>query len=365
VKVGRLISSASLCLAGWTLASSALAQAPVGLMQRLWTDPARKAWSGDVARPLRVTLWYPAVADATMEVLSAGPFALEPVAPGAAPAAGPARLPLLLLSHGTGGSALSMSWLARALAAQGYLVAGVDHHGNTGAEAEYRLEAFFVWWDRPRDLSAAIDRLLADPLWGPRIDAQRIGVVGFSLGGYTALAALGARLDPAALERFHRPCVQAQQCQLPPEIAARYPASDVSRLLREDPRLNAGLAQAGDDWRDPRIRAGLALAPVMGALMSPESLAAIRAPLHLIASQADDQAPPAMTVQPVAAAVPGATVQVLQDASHYSFLSPCNEFGRQRAAGICCDPPGRPREQLHRQLQAEALAFFSRTLAPR
>jgi len=365
LQTGRLIRSAGLGLAGCALVASAIAQAPVGLMQRQWTDPARQAWSGDAPRPLRVTLWYPAAADARMEVLPAGPFALEPLAPGAAPATSPARLPLLLLSHGTGGSALSMSWLARSLAAQGYLVAGVDHHGNTGAEPAYRLEAFLAWWDRPRDLGVVLDRLLADPQWGPRIDAQRIGVVGFSLGGYTALAALGARLDPAALERFHRRCVDEQQCLLPPEIAGRHSATEVAQLLRSDGRLKAGIAEAGRDWGDPRIRAGLALAPVMGALMSAESLAGIRVPLHLIASEADDQAPPAVTAQRVAATVPGASVHVLKGASHYSFLSPCNEFGRQQAAVICGDPPGQPREPLHRQLQAEALDFFAKALAPR
>nr|WP_316640229.1 alpha/beta fold hydrolase [uncultured Roseateles sp.] len=353
------------CLSGCLLATSALAQVPVGLMQRQWTDPSRQAWSSDAPRPLRVTLWYPTAADARMEVLTAGPFALEPVAPGAAPAADTQRVPLLMLSHGTGGSALSLSWLARALAASGYLVAGVDHHGNTGAEAEYRLEAFLAWWDRPRDLSAAMDRLLADPLWGPRIDAQRIGVVGFSLGGYTALAALGARLDGAALARFHRRCADAGQCLLPPEIAIRHSAAAVGQLLRSDARLRASIEEAGRDWSDKRLRAGLMLAPVMGALMSTESLAAIRAPLHLIASEADDQAPPSVTAQRVAAAVPGATLHVLQGAGHYSFLSPCNELGRQQAAPICSDPPGQPREGLHRQLQIEALDFFSRALAPR
>lgn len=340
-------------------------QAMVGLMQRPWTDPSRLAWSGDAPRPLRVTLWYPAADDARPQVLPAGPFALEPVALGAAPAARPQRLPLLLLSHGTGGSALSLSWLARALAAQGYLVAGVDHHGNTGAEAEYRLEAFLAWWDRPRDLGVAIDRLLADPLWGPRIDAQRIGVVGFSLGGYSALAALGARLDAAALAQFHERCADEGQCLLPPEIAGRHSAAEVGALLRGDERLRASIAaEAGRDWRDARIRAGLVLAPVMGALMSADSLAAIQAPLHLIASEADDQAPPSQTAQRVAGAVAGATLQVLTDAGHYSFLSPCTDIGRQQAPAICRDPPGRPRERLHRQLQAEALDFFARALRP-
>lgn len=364
----RSFVKAALLLAVLGSSAPALAQSresPVGFMQKPWQDAARRAWVGEGARPLQVTLWYPAAEGAQLVVLPAGPFALEPVAPGAPPAGQPRRLPLLLLSHGTGGSALSLSWLARSLAARGYLVAGVDHHGNTGAEAQYQLPAFIAWWDRPRDLSAALDRLLADPQWGPRIDAERIGAMGFSLGGYTVLAALGARLDPAALARFHQPCLEARQCDLPPEIAARFPAGEVSRLLREDARLKDSMAHAGDDWRDPRIRAGLVLAPVMGGLMTRASLAAIRVPLFLVASEADDQAPPSATAQVVAATVPGARVRVLPGATHYSFLSPCNEFGRERVAALCRDPEGLPREALHAQLQADALDFFARSLAPR
>ena len=47
-----------------------------------------------------------------------------------------------------------------------------------------------------------IDKLLADPRFGPRIDATRIGAAGFSLGGYTVLALAGARLSRDQWERF-------------------------------------------------------------------------------------------------------------------------------------------------------------------
>ncbi len=44
-----------------------------------------------------------------------------------------ARWPVVLLSHGTGGTAASLGWLAGRLAAAGFIVLGVDHHGNTAA----------------------------------------------------------------------------------------------------------------------------------------------------------------------------------------------------------------------------------------
>jgi len=45
-----------------------------------------------------------------------------------------------------------------------------------------------LWWERARDLSAVIDGMLSDPTFMPRIDRQRIGAAGFSLGGYTMIA---------------------------------------------------------------------------------------------------------------------------------------------------------------------------------
>lgn len=52
--------------------------------------------------------------------------------------------PVVLLSHGTGGTAASLGWLAHGLAAAGYVVLGVDHHGNTASEP-YRAEGFLSW----------------------------------------------------------------------------------------------------------------------------------------------------------------------------------------------------------------------------
>jgi len=40
------------------------------------------------------------------------------------------KRPLIVLSHGTGGGAAGMAWLAETLASNGYIVAAVNHHGT-------------------------------------------------------------------------------------------------------------------------------------------------------------------------------------------------------------------------------------------
>ena len=45
-----------------------------------------------------------------------------------------------------------------------------------------------MWTGRPKQVSRVIDRVLEDKALGPHIQRERIGVVGHSSGGYTALA---------------------------------------------------------------------------------------------------------------------------------------------------------------------------------
>ncbi|MDT9001694.1 alpha/beta hydrolase [Paucibacter sp. APW11] len=342
------------------------APASLGLSEQQWQDDKRAAWDSDGARPLLTLLWYPTDAAAPASAWPELPFELAPVQRDAAPRAG--RLPLLLLSHGTGGSAVAMAWLAEGLARQGYLVAALNHHGNTGAEATYQLPGFLAWWERPRDLSAVLDRLLADPQWGPRIDTQRMGVIGFSLGGYTALAGLGLRLDEAAVQQRLDHCAKAAaaqrdpQCALPPEIAGRYNQQDVQVLLREQPRLASFATQAAQPLADARLRAALVLAPVLGPLYDWASLQAIKQPVLLIAGSADDQAPAAFTALPASRRLAQARISVLDGAGHYSFLSRCSKAAAARLPALCSDTPQRPRADVHREVLTQALDFFARAL---
>jgi predicted dienelactone hydrolase len=336
---------------------------PVGVAFASYEDPTRRDWTDTRARPLSTVIWYPAVAgsresDWTVSIFNAGTNARD-----AAMTAAPAKLPLVLLSHGTGGAAPTLGWLAETLAANGYIVAGVNHHGNTGAEPSYRLEGFMAWWDRPQDISAVLDKLLADPRFGPRIDTSRIGMAGFSLGGYTTLATVGVRLSQKQWQDF---CAEAPpdnpNCRLPPEIAGKYSMDDVNRLLTQDGRMKKELQRMGDSFRDPRIKAAYAIAPVLGPAYMKDSVAQIKVPLRIVVGTADDQAIPEATARPVAALVPKAELQLLPGVTHYTFLSTCTLVGKTVARQICSDPEGVDRAAVHRQTGADTLAFFDRTL---
>src|SRR5690606_15889747 len=59
-----------------------------------------------------------------------------------------------------------------------------DASGNGRAE---------VMGGRPLQVAAVTSALLAAPRWHPLVDAGRIGVAGFSAGGYTSLLLVGAK----------------------------------------------------------------------------------------------------------------------------------------------------------------------------
>src|SRR3954470_16793271 len=107
----------------------------VGFCQGLFEDASRPNWDGSGPRPLRWTAWYPAAENAVDHELrphdtTASWFAYRPAARDADLSQTHARHPIVMLSHGTGGTAMHLDWLARELAGRGFIVVGVDHHGN-------------------------------------------------------------------------------------------------------------------------------------------------------------------------------------------------------------------------------------------
>lgn len=111
----------------------------------------------------------------------------------AAPAAG-TRRPTVLFSHGLGRWATAMSGMAENLASKGYVVASISHIDAGAMQPGTRVAAFAQSVQRRSlDQRAALDWLKspANPL-AARIDPGNIAVIGYSMGGFGALATAGA-----------------------------------------------------------------------------------------------------------------------------------------------------------------------------
>jgi predicted dienelactone hydrolase len=335
---------------------------PVGAATRRLVPKGQYNWRGAAMRALVTKLWYPASAGTSMSEHDIGPpqspfFRLGAWADDARPADG--RFPLIALSHGTGGSAQIMAWLARALASRGYIVAAVNHPGNNALE-EYTAEGFLLWWERARDLTTMIDMLLRDQEFSRLIDRKRIGAAGFSLGGHTVIAVAGGRTDPALFREFCR-SPEAEGCVDPPEfpnLFARW-----GELEATNQAFRRAISHAGRSYRDPRIRSVFAIAPALGPAFVQESLRRITRPVSIVAGSDDRLVPARANAQLLAKLIPGARLTILPGGvGHYTFLAACTDAGRREQPQLCADAAGVDRETIHRRTADSAAEFFESTL---
>ena len=315
---------------------------------------------GDHKPELQVTIWYPATAGTPETPYLIGPpdkplFDVATLAVDARPEAG--KHPVILLSHGFGGTADDMGWLAAPLARAGYVVISVDHPGNNALDKT--LIGATAWWERPRDLIAALDAMTRDPEFAPLIDRDEVAAAGYSMGGATALALAGARIDAAHFDAYCRADPADGVCQPPPEMPGT-PALDVTTGLAKL-GLTEAAAHAGEGTTLPNLRAVLSIAPNAQTL-TPASLRRIAAPVVVIGGERDATVPIAHQAGYAAGLIPHARLVRVPTAAHYSFIATCTDAGRAQipVCRLALDQP-----TAHRVAIAEALALFGRTMPTR
>jgi predicted dienelactone hydrolase len=265
-----------------------------------------------------VHLLYPTAAPARTERF--GAYSIE--AARDAPVAGD-RLPLVAISHGTGGTPWGHAGLAAHLAIAGFAVVLIEHPGNSRAD-DSLADTPVNLENRPRHVSLAVDTALADADIGPRLVPGIAAVIGHSMGGYTALAVAGGR--PLAL----------------PE------------------QTPDGMAHPVAVEPDPRVRALVLLAPALPWFMGPGALAEVRAPLLVRTGERDELTPPGFVDWILRGLPEGARVdhQVVPGGGHFAFFWPVPPALAQAGALPAQDPPGFDRAGYQPRLRAEVVAFL-------
>ncbi|HSX13624.1 MAG TPA: alpha/beta fold hydrolase [Chlamydiales bacterium] len=250
------------------------------------------------------------------------------------------KYPLILMSHGHRGDRRERTWLADALVRQGYIVASVEHHGN--AWYQYNPLSSFCFWDRAKDISFALTCLLENPEYKNQIDQQKIGFVGYSMGGMTGLALAGA-------EAKYVKEVAAMQLKL---------AGDVS----QESFNTLDFSDAEKSYLEPRIRSILLICPATFAYQ-PESLKQIKTPIGLIASIDDEVLPHQDHANKIIQNMTPFKLKLLKNkTSHYAFLNRMTEKGYtllQKAVG---NPSGINWTPIHKDATQFAITFFKETL---
>jgi predicted dienelactone hydrolase len=191
--------------------------------------------------------------------------------------------PVIVISHGIAADRQDFSELAQHLASHGFAVAVLDHPGSDRQHFQNLLRGLtqeiaepneFI--NRPLDVSYLLDELeqlnqAGAPLHD-RLNLQKVGVIGHSLGGYTALALAGAQLNLDLLRRECQPSfidLNSANLSMPLQCEALQTTIDPQPL------------------QDDRVQAIVAVNSVSNSVFGQEGLRSVQVPVMLIGGSGD------------------------------------------------------------------------------
>lgn len=215
------------------------------------------------------------------------------------------KFPLVLVSHGFGGWGTFMTYLTENIASKGYVVVAIDHADpafDDGKSFAISFGSTIVLRSRDQQFAITQLSLLAnqrnDPI-GNIIDATKIGVIGYSMGGFGALATAGAGYDAAS------------------PTFKQIPAKLMAPIVAGNSLYTDGMAR-----RSGNIKALVLMAPWGGQTASrawtTASLGAVKAPTFIITGDQDDISDYANGIKYLFQNMTGATRNMLvyQNARH-------------------------------------------------
>ncbi len=122
-----------------------------------------------------------------------------------------APYPLVVLSPGFSIGSTAYAWLAEHLASYGFVVISPEHNEHLNPENELWRMAI----QRPKDILTVFDymdtQVDSGGLFEGLVNPETVAVIGHSYGGYTALAASGAKINPRLKHTVEKPSQKSIQ----------------------------------------------------------------------------------------------------------------------------------------------------------
>jgi predicted dienelactone hydrolase len=271
-----------------------------------------------------MSIMYPTDQEGKIEAI--GPFHLD-VSINAKPIE--EKAPLILISHGSGGGNLLYRTIAHYLARNGFIVGMPEHpfnnfNDNTLEGTVENLE------NRPRHINIAIDWFFEHENFSRVIKEDSISIIGHSTGGCTALSVAGG--IPTSL---------------PNE------SSD-----GRSKRINVA--------HNRKIKSLVLLAPGTVWFREKGALDGVDIPILLLAAEKDQFILPSQNEIIVNGVADSSKVEyrIVENAGHFSFLSPFPEFMITPDFFPALDPIGFDRQKYHEELNLEILNFLRKVNAP-
>lgn len=290
--------------------------------------------------PISVSLWYPTRGGGShTEVGGNKVFQGVPTHQDADIAAG--EFPVVLLAHGGLRANPHMSgWIASYLATRGFIVAQ-PHSPQLGPDDGQAAVA--EPWLRPADLSATLTALEQDAVLNTHIKQDSIGVLGFLLGGTSALTLAGAEIDPDGY---------AQICDGEAAIGL-----DCAWFAKNGVDLHeADLSGLEHATYNPKIKVVIAVDPELTTVFTPASLSNISSPVTIINLGQPNTILPGLNASGLEGLIRDVNYKTVPDATQFSAFSECTSKGAfiLQSEGdneaICIDSGERSRAEIHRQL---------------
>jgi predicted dienelactone hydrolase len=247
------------------------------------------------------------------------------------------KLPLIVVSHGHGGNSIGHHDTAEAFADAGFIVAAINHPGDTFSDKS-RIDELSVYVSRPADIKRLVDYLMGSSPGAPFVDPSRIGFFGFSRGGYTGLAVLGANVDWANATTW----CDGKPAGFCPQIRNReFPAGPIPH--------------------DPRIKAAVVADP-LAIFFTADAVAPIKVPVQLWASELGGDGVSLRDVAPLDTNLSAPhEFRVVRDAGHFAFVL-CPPALAQIAPDVCTDRGDFDRAVFHKEFNAAAAKFLQDNL---
>ncbi|MEM8612494.1 MAG: alpha/beta hydrolase [Cyanobacteria bacterium P01_H01_bin.105] len=220
--------------------------------------------------------------------------------------------PLVVLSHGFAASRTNFIDIAEHLASHGIAVAAIEHPGSNRQQFENLLAGNATaamapneFVDRPQDISYLLDYIETQNqgALANRFDLNKIGVMGHSFGGYTALALAGAQLN---VERLQTHCTT--------ELADSVNISVPLQCLALESQFEQPLY-------DERIKAAFVFNPFTSLIFGEEGLSQLQTPVLMVAGSDDPFAPAlAEQIQPFTWLTPSDKYLVLMQGGRHNYV---------------------------------------------
>ncbi|MBD2681953.1 MULTISPECIES: alpha/beta hydrolase [Nostoc] len=263
---------------------------------------------------------------------------------------------VIVISHGLAEDRSSFVYIAEHLASYGFAVAALDHPVANSKQFQKFLTGIASppqpteLIDRPLDVKYVLDELQrlneTDSRFKNKLNVQQVGLIGHSLGGYTALALAGGSFDFAKIR---------QECNPNRSL-------NISTFLQcraNDLKPNNYLIE------DDRIKAIMLMNPLNSVLFGKQGLSKITIPVMMVAGSQDIFTPAVPEqIQPFSQ-LPSKDkyLALIENATHFSVQSdlPSSETVIPVPQGLL----GPDRKSVYSYMNSLGVAFFQTHLSDR